>query len=89
MDNEKYPIGTKIKWTLDKCFANDLAKKDIGKTGKIAGYDKKGNLFIFLPESTHFASNSTQTCPISWWASWDCIEILVCKNQQLLFSFME
>lgn len=87
--DKKYPIGTKIKFTLDERFANHLAKKDIGKTGKIVGYNKGGSVFIFLPESTHSASNSTLSRPISWWANWKDIEILSQKNQQLIFSFMD
>lgn len=86
---EKYPIGTKIRWVLNKTFANDLAKKDIGKVGKIVGYNKQNQPSIFLPESIHLASNSTQAVPISWWSSWEDIEILYQKNNQLLFSFME
>lgn len=84
----KYPIGTKIRWVLDVRWANDLAKKDIGKTGTIVGYDSRDCPFIFLSESEHKSSNSTQTLPISWWADWEDIEIVSMKNQQLLFSFM-
>lgn len=86
---EKYPIGTKIKWTLSKHLANDMAEKDIGKIGTIVGYDKHNCPFIYLFGSKHLTSNSTQDIPISWWSSWQDIEILVSKNQQLLFSFME
>lgn len=86
---KKYPIGTKIKWTLPMRFANNLAKKDVDKIGVIAGYDKRNCPHIFLPESTHKSSNSTQAIPISWWASWETVEILSQKGQQLLFAFME
>jgi len=86
---KKYPIGTKIKWTLDIRFANHLAKEDVGKTGVIVGYDKRDCPFIFLPESKHKSSNSTQAIPISWWANWETVEILSQKNVQLLFSFMK
>ncbi len=85
---EKYPIGTKIRWTLPMRFANNLAKRDIGKTGKIVGYDKGDCPFIFLPESIHKSSNSTQAIPVSWWTSWNTVEILSQKGEQLLFSFM-
>ena len=85
----KYPIGTKIRWILEMRFANSLAKKDVGKTGVIVGYDKMDCPFIFLPESTHLSSNSTQAIPVSWWTSWNTVEILSQKNQQLLFAFME
>jgi len=87
MNFQKYPIGTRIKWVLPLHFANGLAKKDIGKIGKIVGYRKGGTIFIFLPESTHFASNSTSDLPISWWACWKHIEILPIKGQQLMFDF--
>lgn len=86
---EKYPIGTKIKWVLDVRWMNDKAKKDVGKTGKIVGYDNRNCPFIFLPESKHFISNSTQAVLISWLSSWKNLEILLQKNQQLLFAFME
>ena len=86
---EKYPIGTKIRWVMSISFANDFAKKDIGKTGTIVGYNSRDCPFIYLPESEHLSSNSTQAIPISWWSSWEDLEILSQKNQQLLFSFME
>lgn len=86
---EKYPIGTKIKWILDVRWMNDKAKKDVGKTGKIVGYDNRDCPFIFLPKSKHFSSNSTQAVPISWWSSWEDVEILPRENVQLLFAFME
>lgn len=85
---EKYPAGTKIRWLVRNCQITDAAKKDIGKIGRITGYDKFDNPFIFLPESEHFASNSTQLIPISWWAIWNDVKILSQKNQQLLFDFM-
>lgn len=85
---KKYPIGTKIKWVLDACLANNIAKKDIGKLGVIVGYNKGDCPLIFLPKSEHLSSNSTQAVPISWWATWNTIEILPQKNEQLLFSFM-
>jgi len=86
---EKYPIGTKIRWVLDTCVANDIAKKDIGKEGKIVGYDKYDCPLLLLFKSKHLASDSTQALPISWHAGWGSIEILPQKNEQLLFSFME
>lgn len=85
----KYPRGTKVRWTLATCFANHLAKKDVGKIGVIVGYDKRDCPFIFLPESEHKSSNSTQAAPISWWTSWRNVEILSQKGKQLLFAFMD
>lgn len=86
---EKYPIGTKIRWVLDVLRANSHAKKDIGKTGVIVGYDKNDCPFMFLPESKHLVPCSTQAVPISWLSDWKNVEILSQKNRQLEFSFME
>ena len=86
---KKYPIGTKIRWIFDIRLANSLAKKDIGKVGKIVGYSKRDAPRIFLPESTHLSTDSTQAIPVSWWSSWENLEILLPKKgEQLLFSFM-
>ena len=86
---EKYPIGTKIKWVIKRHLVTNEAAKDIGKIGKIVGYSKQNHPYIFLPQSEHFANNSTQAIPISWWSNWEDVEICLQKNEQLLFAFME
>lgn len=85
----KYPIGTTIRWIPNRCNMTKSAIKDIGKIGKIVGYTKQSHPLIFLPESEHFSSNSTQAIPISWWAIWKDVEILSQKGKQLMFAFME
>lgn len=87
---EKYPIGTKIRFTGSKiiCVSSDSPSyKDIGKIGKIVGYCSDNYPIIFLPESTHISDYSTQSMPATWQTGWHCIEILPQKNQQLLFDF--
>ena len=84
----KYSIGTKVRWVAKKHTLTNTAAKDVGKTGKIVGYNNYNHPFIFLPQSEHFATNSTQATPISWWAIWEDLEILPQKNKQLLFAFM-
>ena len=82
----KYPVGTRIKYIgcisqLPEC------DKDVGKTGKIVGYDSRGRPLIFLPESTYISIHSTKLMPVSWQCGWGSIKVLSEKNQQLLFDF--
>jgi len=84
---DMYPIGTNIRWVVPINLGTEDAKKDIGKTGKIVGYDGQNSPYIFLPESNHKASNSTQAIPITWWARWEDIDVLYSKGEQLLFDF--
>ncbi len=80
----KYPIGTKIRF-IGPYFWADY--DDIGKLGTIVNFHHDFPI-IFLPKSTHVSSFSTSKIPASWETGWDCLEILLRKNQQLLFSFM-
>lgn len=86
----KYPIGTKIKFIglQSMCGYKGPVVRDIGKIGKIVGYDKYGYPLIFLPESMHVSRFSTPQIHVTWQTTWDSIEVLSPKNQQLLFSFM-
>ena len=86
---EKYPIGTRIKYILNSCYASECAKEDIGKVGKIVGFTCYNYPIIFLSGSTHVSQFSTKQRPASWSAGWCSVEVLPQKNQQLLFAFME
>ena len=77
--DKKYPVGTPIRYIG--------GNNDCGKVGKIVGHNKWNDPLIFLPESSHISCFSTLKTPASWQTSWGNIEILVQKNQQLLFDF--
>jgi len=88
MSDKKYPIGTMVKY-LGEVDPNDAAQKDIGKAGKIVGWHNGNYPVIFLPNSTHISRYSTMKVAASWGCSWYALEILLQKNQQLLFAFMD
>lgn len=90
---EKYPVGTKIKYIGSRFIKKygrigDAGVDDIGKKGRIVGYERDFPV-IFLPQSNHVSCFSTHQVPASWETGWDSLEILLQKNQQLEFSFME
>ena len=73
---KKYPVGTKIRY-IGYC------KKCKGNTGEVVR-EYELSCRITLPHSRcNGVMNGTIVC------SWRDIELLVKKNQQLLFSFME
>ena len=73
---KKYPIGTKIRYNGYCYLCKDKIGKVVGGTKYIC--------YLSLPESgCNIKHNQRIPC------SWDSIELLVKKNQQLLFSFME
>ena len=84
MATKKYPIGTKIRYIGD---SNGNWWRD-GWTGTIVGIMNDFPL-IYLPKSTFVSSYSTMECCVTVQTSWDAIERVVQKNQQLLFSFMQ
>ena len=86
MSVKKYPIGTTIRFIHPRL--------DTGLTGTIVGFTFNGRPDIFLPMSDkHIKDNRHPVLPngvkFTWYCSWNEIEILVVKGQQLLFSFME
>lgn len=85
MVEKKYPIGTKIRY---KRLDGFLSERLYGMTGKIVGI--VGNFpLIYLPTANFVSAYSTKECPVTVQTSWDSLEILLQKNEQLLFSFME
>lgn len=84
---DKYPIGTEIEYI--GVYVCDIAKKDIGKKGKIVGYEPDNCPNIFLPQSEHISWCSSLLTPVTWETAWRNIKILPQKNQQLEFSFMQ
>ena len=85
MSDKKYPIGTKIRY---KRHNGTLSEQLYGMTGKIVGI-VDGLPLIYLPAASFVSGYSTKKRPATVQTSWDTIEILVVKNQQLLFAFME
>ena len=85
--DKKYPIGTKIR------FINKTI--DTNKTGTIVGLRPgSGRPVVFLPTAEkHIIENRYPTLSggtkFTWKCGWDEIELLVQKNEQLLFSFMK
>lgn len=85
MSDKKYPIGTKIRY---KRHNGTLSEQLYGMTGKIVGI--VGNFpLIYLPAASFVSEYSTKKRLATVQTSWDTIEPLVVKNQQLLFSFMD
>ena len=74
--DKTYPIGTKIKYV-------GYCKKCKDKTGKIMRVYEH-SCRISLPQSTCTAATSGSII-----CNWDDIELLIKKNQQLLFAFMD
>ena len=76
----KYPIGTRIRY-------RGMAKEDIGKEGKIVGWVNPRIVRIVITDSyvaLHCYNDSTHP----WTTYIESVEILVRKNEQLLFDFM-
>ena len=85
MDDKRYPIGTKIRYKRHNGF---LSEQLYGMTGKIVGIVNDFPL-IYLPAASFVSEYSTKKRPATVQTNWDTIELLVVKNQQLLFAFME
>ena len=86
MSVKKYPIGTKIRFIHPRI--------DTGLTGTIVGFTFNGRPDIFLPMADkHIKNNYHPTLDdgtkFTWHCSWNEIEPISVKGQQLLFSFME
>ncbi len=85
MADKTYPIGTKIRYKRRNGF---LSKELYDMTGKIVGM--VGNFpLIYLPASNFVSEYSTEERPATVQTSWDTLELLAVKGQQLLFAFME
>ena len=85
MTAKKYPIGTKIRF-IHKSL-------DTGLKGTIVGLSLGGKPDIFLPMADkHIKDNYYPTLDdgtkFTWHCSWNEIERISIKGQQLLFSFM-
>lgn len=81
MTDEKYPIGTQIRFVGEYEDCND-------KIGKIVDIIH-GAPLIYLPKSDCVSCFSTKEMPATVQCNWYNIELSLFKNQQLLFSFME
>jgi dTDP-4-dehydrorhamnose 3,5-epimerase-like enzyme len=77
--NNKYPIGTKIKY-------KGCHYQDVNKRGTIVGYIG-GSVWIVVPGS-HLASEVYQNSEHKWSTDIGSLEILLVPNQQLVFDFM-
>ena len=76
----KYPIGTRIKY-------KGSAKQDVGKEGKIVGWETDSIVRIVIPDS--FVALDCYGDPLHCWTTYITdVEILARKNEQLLFEFM-
>lgn len=75
----KYPIGTKIKY-------RGCAIEDVGKKGTIVGYTAT-SVWIVVPNS-YLALAVYGDSGHKWSTNMASLEILVHKNEQLLFDFM-
>ena len=76
----KYPIGTRIRY-------KGCVEEDVGKEGKIVGYESEFIVHIVVPGS-RVAIDSYNDPLHSWTTFVTDIEVLIGKNQQLLFEFM-
>ena len=78
----KYPIGTRIRY-------RGCAKKDVGKEGTIVRYGEgcRRIVWIVIPNS-HLALELYGNSEHEWSTHIDDLEILMQKNEQLLFEFM-
>jgi len=78
----KYPIGTRIRY-------NGCALRDVGKEGTIVRYGVRclGIVWIVIPNS-HLALELYGNSEHEWSTHIEDLEILVQKNEQLLFDFM-
>lgn len=74
---QKYPVGTSIRY-IGRC------KKCKGKTGKIVKVTEY-HPYIVLPQSN--CSTMIDCGEVA--CNWENIELLVKKNQQLVFSFIK
>lgn len=85
MATKKYPIGTKIR------FINP--NLDTNKEGVIVAILPNGHPTVYLPTADkHINQNYYPTLDdgtkFTWRCSWDEIEPISVKGQQLLFEFM-
>lgn len=87
MSDKKYPIGTKIRYigTYSSYFQGELLT---GMIGMVVG-TKKDFPLVYLPKAKFQSIYSTKERLVTVQTSWDRIEKLAQKNQQLLFAFME
>ena len=79
----RYPIGTKI---IYRGKSNGDWWRD-GWEGIIVGTVNELPL-IYLPKSIFESGYSTTECRVTVQTSWNNLELLPRKNQQLLFEFM-
>jgi len=86
MATKKYPVGTKIRYIIG---TKDSWHDFYGKTGIIVDIIDKCPL-IYLPDSVYKDGScfSTVDRPATIQCGWDDIELLVMKNEQLMFGFM-
>ena len=80
--SERGKIGDDIRFIFACC------EKGARKKGKIVALEG-GWPVIFVPECTCVSTFSSPKCPASVQCGWGNIEVILRKNQQLLFSFME
>lgn len=85
MDDKKYPIGTKIKYTSMPSIYYE-GEVFTGLTGTIVGI-VRGYPLIYLPKALSVSEYSTKERPATIQTSWNRIEKLAQKNEQLLFDF--
>ena len=76
----KYPIGTRIRY-------KGSAKEDVGKEGKIVGWESDDVIRIVVPGSI-LALDIYDDSSHSWTTYITDVEVLARKNEQLLFNFM-
>lgn len=76
----KYPIGTRIRY-------KGICKADVGKEGRIVGLGKGNTIHIVVPGS-YVALSIYNDSSHPWTTFVTDVEVLVRKNEQLLFDFM-
>lgn len=76
----KYPIGTRIRYKGN-------CKADVGKEGRIVGWESNDVIRIVVPNS-RLALDIFDNSLHSWTTYITDVEVLVRKNEQLLFEFM-
>ena len=84
---EEYPIGTKIRYIGTYNF-DFFGEPLTGMVGRVVDFIQFYPL-VYLPGAKFKSVYSTKERPATVQTSWNRIEKLVRKNQQLLFSFME
>ena len=85
MATKKYPIGTRIRFLYNN--------EDEGKTGVITDVCES-SLTIYLPTAEKhikrgYYPTDCKGNKMSWYCTWNQIEVIPQVGQQLLFSFME